>query len=633
MLYNYYFDIAALIANLFLLAIYIMRRTLRTRSNKLLFVLLVVAFFGSLFDVISCFCISYPDRYSVGFNYFICCGYLFFYNAMGILFFAYIDSKTKIQSLYVPVRRYIRGILIVEFILIYSSRWTHFVAYFDENNVYSHGPLLPFLYFMAAMHLLASAVFFVREKRKFNRYQVMAIVSFIVAVFVGVMVQAVWPELLVGQFGNTLVLFFIYTSLENPVYYTYRATTCYNRQGFQEIIKSKLRNKNDINIFAFAIREIENIRESYSLKNIRRMSSVIAEFISTKYKENAFCMNEDKYFILVKDENEATRVSADMADFFARPIVAVDTKMKVSINTITVMHIDTSLAADSIENGITYTLDHNLGRMKDFSFDEVVSKIKRRHNISQLLKRAIEEDLFDVYYQPIMSVKSGKFQSAEALIRLIDNDFGFISPEEFIPIAENEGLINDIGDIVFEKVCKFIHENRVTTELGVKYIEINLSPLQCMDADIVGKFKAIMDKYDVIPQWINLEITETADIEQEAQLHKNIEEFHKLGMTFSLDDYGSGFASADYLFRFPVEIVKIDKGILWQAMKDVNAGVILMSTLNMLKSLGKEIVVEGVEDEEMVSLLVDNGCDFLQGYYYSKPVPVYQYVEFLKKNL
>lgn len=633
MIYNYYFDVAAFIAAVFLLAVYIMRRTLRTRSNKVFFVLLVVDCLGSLFDIISCFCISVPGRYPMFMNNFFCLGYLFFYNAMGVLFLAYIDSKTKIQKLYSIISRYTYGILIFDFILLMTSPFTHLVAYFDERKVYQHGPLLILLYVLAAMHLLVAAMLFIKEKRRFNKYQVIAIVGFIIAVFLGVLIQAIFPKLLVGQFGNTLVLFFIYTSLENPVYYTFRATTCYNRQGFQEILKYRLRDKADINAFAFCIKDFENIRENYSLRHTRRLSSAVAEFIATNYKENAFTIDDDKFIILIKEEFEAGLIKDVVEEFFSKPISIIDTEIKASINTLEFFHIDTSLKADTIENGILYSLTHNLGRKKNFNFDDVVSKMKRRSDIANVLRHAIENDLFDVYYQPIMNVKTGKFQSSEALIRLRDSNLGNIGPEEFIPIAEREGLINEIGDIVFEKVCKFISENKVTTRLGVEYIEINLSPIQCAQPDIIRKFKAIMDKYDVVPFWINLEITETADIEQEERIVKNIEGFHQMGMTFSLDDYGSGFASADYLFRLPVEIVKIDKVILWQAMKDTNAGIILISTLNLLKSLGKEIVVEGVENEEMVNLLVDNGCDFLQGYYYSRPVPAYEYVEFLEKNL
>ncbi|MDO4187373.1 MAG: EAL domain-containing protein [Lachnospiraceae bacterium] len=595
-------------------------------------ILLAVDCLGSLTDIISCFCISFPDRHSEAFNIFMCLSYLFLYNLMGILFLVYIDSKTKIKALYTPMRIYFLLITAFEFVLIFTSQWTRLVAYFDENDVYCHGPLMGLLYFLAAMHLIISVILFIIKRRRFNKYQVMAIVAFIIVVFLGVYIQLIQPELLVGQFGNTLVLFFIYTSLENPVYYTYRATTCFNRAAFREIIKMKRREKEKINLFIFKIKDYDVFRESLSNKEQMRLSSIIAEYISSLYRYNAFCIEDDKFAIQIKDAKAAEDIRLKLDKFLARSLILIESRVDVIVNSLVIMDIDLSDKADIIENGIIYALDHNLSENKQFDFLEVVDKLKRRRDISNIVRNAVEKDLFDVYYQPIRSVETGKFKSCEALIRLIDTEYGFISPEEFIPIAESEGLIVKIGEIVFKKVCKFMNEYMLTSKFGVEYVEINLSPIQLVEKDIVEKFKEIMNTYNVSPNWINLEITETANQSNEDVMISNIAEFHKLGMSFSLDDYGSGFASADYLFRYPVEIVKIDKSILWQAMDDVNAGIVLIGTLSLLKSLGKEIVVEGVETEEMVSLLQDNGVDFLQGYYYSKPLRPYEYIDFLRNN-
>ena len=632
MLYNYNYDVAALIAGLFILAIYLIRRTLRTRSNSVLGALLVCSIIASSFDIVSCFSISFPDRYPMWFNYLTCYGYLFFYNEMGVLFLAYVDTKTRIKALYRPLAIYYKVITALEFILIITSSFTHLVSYFDVNNKYAHGPAMVLLEALALMHLMGAAGLFIHERRRFNRYQVMTIVAFIVVVFLGVIIQILVPSLLVGQFGCTLVLFFIYTSLENPVYYTYRGTTCYNRRAFFEIMKNLLRENQDISLYAFCIKDFDNMMSYLDYKNIGRLASVIADHLALKYKTNAFVLSDDKFIILMNSEFTEQYINKDLEELFSNPISLPETEIQVSINSAVIRHVDSGKKPDIVESGITYVLDNGLGRDVNLDFKEIVERINRRKAISTELKRAIKDDLFDVYYQPIMDVASGKFHSAEALIRFKSDTLGFVSPEEFIPIAEKEGLIIQIGEMVFEKVCRFIKDNKVTTELGVRYIEINLSPIQCVEPGIVRKFRDIMDQNNIVPFWINLEITETAELENNNDMNRNITNFHNLGITFSLDDYGSGFAAVDYLFKFPVDIVKIDKSILWQAMEDVNAGIVLISTMKMLKTLGKKIVVEGVENEEMVNLLRDNGCDYMQGYYYSKPVPAYEYVEFLKER-
>jgi EAL domain-containing protein (putative c-di-GMP-specific phosphodiesterase class I) len=199
-------------------------------------------------------------------------------------------------------------------------------------------------------------------------------------------------------------------------------------------------------------------------------------------------------------------------------------------------------------------------------------------------------------------------------------------------MSEDDGSILDIGDIVFKKVCKFINESQCVKENGVHYIEVNLSPVQCVHENIVDRLRAIMKKCAVAPKWINFEITETAQYNEDESMHHNIEKLYNNGSCFSIDDYGSGFASADYLFKLPVDIVKIDKSILWQAMENPNAMTVLKNTMNMVKELGKKIVVEGVENQEMVDILTSFGCDYMQGYFFSKPVPAEEYVKFLQEK-
>lgn len=638
MLYNYSFDVSSVIALIFLLLVYSLRRNYRTKSNKILLALIWVNLLSSAFDIASCFAISFPERMPMALNYITTQGYLYFYNVMGLLFYAYIDSRTKIEALWTPNKIIIIGMTVFEGILIFTSPFTHLVSYFDENNVYRHGPLMLMLYIIAGLVLLASAVMFFVRRKRFNRYQVVAIISFVAAVFCGVLIQIFWPRLLVGSFCCTLVMFFLYTSLENPVYYTYRGTTCFNRLSFLETIKRKLRKQEDISFLAFRIRDYDSLRGNLSLKDLERATCNIAEFIRLHYNESAFCIADDKFIVLVDKEEEMAVAQTRLQQYFLKPMQLVDTTTLISAHFAEVKHVDHTLKIDMIENTITYLLEHyesDWGNVeeKENVFSDVAEKINRQKAISTILKEAIENNSFDVFYQPIRNTSNGKFTSVEALIRLNISEYGFISPEEFIPIAEKEGMIYQIGELVFEKVCKFIKDSNCITELGVHYIEINLSPLQCFQVDIVKKFSQIMKKYEVNPHWINLEITETASFEKNDKMTNNINDFHNMGISFSLDDYGSGFASQDYLFKLPVDIVKIDKGILWQAMKDSNARIVLISTLQMLKNLGKSIVVEGVEDEEMVALLTENGCHYMQGYFYSKPIPAEQYVEFLKKHL
>ncbi len=228
-------------------------------------------------------------------------------------------------------------------------------------------------------------------------------------------------------------------------------------------------------------------------------------------------------------------------------------------------------------------------------------------------------------------MKDRCFNSAEALIRLHDEELGFISPEDFIPLAEKNGMIFRIGEFVFRSVCKAISEKRLE-QYGLEYIEVNLSVAQCMQENLHKTLLAIMDEYHVPYSFINLEITETAVTVSKETLRNNIEYLRKKGVTFSMDDYGTGYSNITNVITYPFHIVKMDKSIVWYAMENDRALSTLKHSINMIKSLNMDIVAEGVETKEQSQALQEMGCDYLQGYYYSKPIPLDAFITFISEN-
>lgn len=637
MLYDYQYDIAALSAALFLLIIYMLRRNYRTKSNNILLLLMVCNIFGCIGDITSAFTISYPEVYPRWLNYGANMIYMFFYNAMAILFFLFVDSKAKVESM-VKKSTYIGvTILIIEFLLVVTTPITGIIFYIDENNIYHRSPLMYLLYAIAGCMLIAGVLLFEKGKKRFNKYQIIAISSFIVVIIFTVSFQIFFPRYLIGQMGCALVMFFLYTAFENPVYYTYKDTRCFNRKTFMHTLKSGFRNHKSFSILAFAIHDYKYIKRSMSLKDIDRLSSKIAEYIYITFGDSAFCIGDDKFVILMdsrqlKMQGNKEGVVKKIEKYLGNPIPLIDEERKVSANYWFLTGIDSSVTVDDIIDSLDNLMEKEADSLEDvYNIKDLVAMVNRKQTIVHILNRAVENEEFDVYYQPIFDVATNHFTAVEALVRLNDVNLGYISPEEFIPIAEECGAIYAIGEIVFKKVCQFIKNDHVI-DIGLHYVEINLSPLQCFQEDLVSVFTRIMNEYEINPSWINLEITETANFSENNSMHNNIKQLSDRGISFSLDDYGSGFASIDYLFKLPVDIVKIDKSILWQAVKDANAMIALKSTMQMLKDLGKHIVVEGVETQEMVDLLIENGCDYMQGYYYSKPIPANEYIQFLKSS-
>ena len=235
-----------------------------------------------------------------------------------------------------------------------------------------------------------------------------------------------------------------------------------------------------------------------------------------------------------------------------------------------------------------------------------------------------------MYYQPIYSVKDGRFISAEALIRLTDEEYGFISPALFIPAAERNGLMIPIGDFVLESVFRFIGEHDFN-ELGLSYIELNLSVAQCLQGDLFDKILALEKKYGVAPVRVNLEITETTYENMGEMTDINIRRLSDNGFSFSLDDYGTGYSNMQRISKLPLKIIKIDKTMV-DDMASSAGMTVLRNTVTMMKDIRKEIVCEGIESADQLEKLTELGVDFIQGYYFSKPLPEDKFVSFIQEH-
>ena len=639
LLYDYQYDIAAMLVTITLFAIFQMRRSYVTKANTTFMVAIIVDFLAAFFDACSCFTISqetaYPGSVSILWYYITALGYLLCYNMMSVIYFLYIDAKAKLHKNELPARIAAIAFTVFYVFAILSSPWTHLVAYLDESTgTYCHGPLMSILFILPFLVFIWEIAIFTVARKRFNKYQVITSIIMIAGMGLAVLITVYNPKILVGCFIMSVTMFFAYMAYENPAYYTYEDTQCLNRRAFYEHIKKMLWKKEEFSLLAFSITDFEYYRHGMGTHQLEQLASRLADELFIHFGRKAYTLSEDKYVILLeKQESEQEKIRI-LEELTEEPIELKNREILVNFTYCTLKDLNERFTADEVEAIVEYRLNHPKARMDSKELvDGVLADRFHREQVLHILKRAIAEDEFHVYYQPIYSVETGRFESAEALIRLFDKDLGFINPEELITIAEQNGYIEQIGEIVFRKVCEFMRINHIE-DYGIEYIEVNLSPVQCFAENLADTYAAIMKEYGIAPSRINLEITETAQMAQNDRLLLNMQALNNLGVEFSIDDYGSGFAAANYLIDLPVLIVKIDKSILWPAMKEERAMIVLKNTICMLNELGKHIVVEGVETEEMVKVLTECGADCLQGFYFSRPIPETEFLEFLRaRNL
>ena len=299
------------------------------------------------------------------------------------------------------------------------------------------------------------------------------------------------------------------------------------------------------------------------------------------------------------------------------------------------MHFkDLSLFYDheDILDSIDYMVD-NISKYKNEVIDvnkDVVDKIHDKFLMDKKCDVAFLNKKIEVYLQPIYSNEDCAFTAAEALVRLIDEDGNLIYPKSFVEEMEKDGRIIELGKIVFEDICKFISENDMD-KLGLHYIEVNLSAIQCMQENLADTYISIMEKYKIKPKYINLEITETAKSTRNTLL-KNMDILKEYGVSFSLDDFGTGNSNLNYIVEMPVDIVKFDKDMVDSYFEDRIALYVMNSTINMIKGLGHKIVFEGIEELEQLNQIQLMNVDYIQGYYYSKPIDKESFIKFIISN-
>lgn len=254
------------------------------------------------------------------------------------------------------------------------------------------------------------------------------------------------------------------------------------------------------------------------------------------------------------------------------------------------------------------------GFWKDFGREE-------QRRMEEWLDDAIQNDRFEVYYQPLYTVCDGSFTEAEALLRLKGPDGALISPERFIPVAEESGQIIEIGCIVLDRVCRYIR-HLLSCRIDVDSISVNLSVVQLMGEDAVPRLLKIIHESGISPNRILFELTESILISNYTLIAEKIRELNQAGIQFALDDFGTGYSNITNVIDLPFDVVKIDKSLIWDSMKNRRCNIMIRELTRTFRNINLLVIAEGVETEAHDRFARQCGCDKIQGFRYAKPMPV-----------
>ncbi|KOO50103.1 diguanylate cyclase [Viridibacillus arvi] len=289
---------------------------------------------------------------------------------------------------------------------------------------------------------------------------------------------------------------------------------------------------------------------------------------------------------------------------------------------------DTEVLLTKADKAMYFAKQNGRGQFS-FYFDELQTDSKRVLLLDNELRKAIENDSFELHYQPKVSVTTGAIVGVEALVRWHNEKLGFVSPGEFIPYAEETGLIIPISECIINRACQ---DYLKLKSLNIKNmpIALNISSIHFHQSNFIESIMQILEKNNCPAHYFEIELTERTVMNSEKETIRKLVLLKQLGFKLSIDDFGTGYSSLSYLVQFPLNYLKIDRSFIQHICSLDDKQAVVDAIIQMAHRLHMKVIAEGVEQREQVQLLRKMGCDMIQGYYYSKPLPLDEFTEFLE---
>lgn len=496
--------------------------------------------------------------------------------------------------------------------------------------VYTAGPAVMVTYFFTGMFILVNIVFTLAKRKQANHRRSQVILSWLALWLVAAVVQFFNNELLLVGYAGALGVLVIFFRLENPEYLTDAVTGLFNQDGLL-LYARKLYNEQK----PFSLMSIWwNLGISQADEGAREQA-VMAAFARRLPKlddTRVFKMADDEVWMIFEDMEHVEDTVDKVRSFveYGRRELGGMAQAAFTYMPDAAMVGDYQEMVHLMQYARWKSGDHNASNFKEVDAD-FVEQMRKEKSMEQVLDEAMKEDRIEVFYQPIFSTKAKKFVSAEALVRMRDRDGNLVPPGAFISVAEANGKILQLGEIVFEKVCRFFTKEQLE-QYGLHYIEVNLSVVQCGYPGLADDYIGIMEKYQINPKYINLEITESASMAAKKTLLENMRRLMEYGVYFSLDDFGTGQSNLNYIVDMPVNIVKFDREMSQAFFQDEKAKYVMNAAMQMIHGMKLKIVSEGIETEDQYLAMEELSIDYIQGYYFSKPLPEAAFLAFLQSR-
>ncbi len=498
-----------------------------------------------------------------------------------------------------------------------------YIFYFDWQHHYQRGPLVNFGYGIMLLQLLVLLIIAARNWRSISgsMHKVMWILPPIILALTAY--QIIYPEVLlnggiIAAVNMILLINFQSRRVEQDI-----LTPSGNRGSLYQELVLRMGGKQPFQILAVSLRRYRTINQRYGAKRGDALLYTISLWLERIHPEGkSFRMGNVEFALVVPydGQEKADRLAEAVYNRFQEPWV-VDS-MSITPYTVLAEFIYTGQAgnADDVLELLNFSLSLAKTRKNRFlRFDSsIYAKMAQQSRIMRLLQKAIKENLFEAWYQPIYNCRTGKFSMAETLLRMRDTQGNLVSPGLFIPIAESNGFIEDITDAVMERACRLLANPAADS---LECVSVNLSAQQLLSEDLIRKMDMLLEKYHFDPKRLQLEVTERVLSENTKKMQFVMAELVKRGYSFSLDDFGTGHSNLSLILENSFSCIKLDHSLIQDYPECKRSAFIVNTMLDMFHSMDCRLIVEGVEREEQARELMAHGVEWIQGFYYAKPMP------------